>query len=38
MSESKSKIIRPGAPWLDDRGFHVQAHGGGIIKLDGTYY
>ncbi|MEO8615019.1 MAG: family 43 glycosylhydrolase [Luteolibacter sp.] len=38
MIENKSKTIRPGAPWLDDRGFHVQAHGGGIIRLDGTYF
>ncbi len=30
--------IRPGALWLDDRGRHIQAHGGGIIKLGDTYY
>ena len=24
--------------WLDDRGQHVQAHGGGVIKLGDTYY
>ncbi len=30
--------IRPGELWLDDRGQHIQAHGGGIIKLDGIYY
>jgi hypothetical protein len=31
-------VINPGEPWLDDRGRHIQAHGGGIIKLGDTYY
>jgi hypothetical protein len=30
--------IKPGAVWPDDRGQHVQAHGGGILKLGSTYY
>jgi glycosyl hydrolase family 43 len=30
--------INPGAVWLDDRGKHVQAHGGGIIKVADTWY
>ena len=30
--------IKPGELWPDDRGNHVQAHGGGIIKYRGTYY
>lgn len=30
--------IKPNGLWLDDRGKHVQAHGGGIIKLGNTYY
>ena len=30
--------INPGAVWPDDRGQHVQAHGGGIIKHGDTYY
>ena len=30
--------IRPGAVWLDDRGQHIQAHGGGILKLGRTYF
>src|SRR5215469_9023220 len=30
--------IRPGEIWPDDRGMHVQAHGGGIIKLADTFY
>ena len=32
------QTIRPGELWLDDRGKHIQAHGGGIIKLGDTYY
>ena len=31
-------IIQPGAVWPDDRGQHVQAHGGGILKLGDTYF
>ena len=30
--------INPGELWPDDRGQHVQAHGGGIIKHRGLYY
>lgn len=32
------QAIMPCALWPDDRGLHVQAHGGGIIKLADTYY
>jgi hypothetical protein len=32
------QTIDPGAVWPDDRGRHVEAHGGGIIKLGDTYY
>ncbi len=32
------QVIRPGELWPDDRGKHVQAHGGGIIKLGDTFY
>jgi beta-xylosidase len=31
-------IIRPGEPWPDDQGVHVNAHGGGILYHDNTYY
>ena len=31
-------VIRPGERWLDNRGRHIQAHGGGIIKEGDTYY
>jgi len=33
-----AQTIRPGAVWPDNRGQHVQAHGGGVIKLNNTYY
>src|SRR5664279_5504210 len=32
------QFIKPGEVWPDDRGQHVQAHGGGIIKMGDTYY
>ncbi len=35
---ANSGVIRPGLLWPDDRGRHIQAHGGGIIKLDDTWY
>ena len=31
------KIV-PGAIWPDDRGEHVQAHGGGVIQQGDTYF
>jgi hypothetical protein len=31
-------VIHPGEIWKDNRGEHVQAHGGGIIRVRGTYY
>jgi hypothetical protein len=30
--------IHPGEVWPDDKGQHVQAHGGAIIRVDGTHY
>jgi hypothetical protein len=32
------QTIKPGELWPDDRGQHVQAHGGGILKLEDTFY
>jgi hypothetical protein len=31
-------VVQPGEVWPDDRGQHVQAHGGGILKLGEVYY
>ena len=30
--------FRPGELWPDDRGVHVNAHGGGILDFEGRYY
>ena len=30
--------IRPGKVWLDTEGKRIQAHGGSVMYLDGTYY
>ena len=30
--------IYPGKPWLDTEGKRIQAHGGSVLYLDGTYY
>ncbi len=35
---AEPQAIKPGEVWPDDRGQHIQAHGGGILKLDKTYY
>ena len=37
-TENRLKQVTPRAIWPDDRGQHIQAHGGGIIKLGDTYY
>src|SRR5882724_251608 len=33
VARAGSQTIKPGDLWPDDRGRHVQAHGGGIIKI-----
>ena len=30
--------VRPGEPWLDNRGQQIQAHGGGMFLWKGIYY
>ena len=32
------QLIRPGDTWPDDRGRHIQAHGGGILKFGDAWY
>lgn len=32
------KHIHPALPWLDDRGRHIQAHGGAVIVVDGEFF
>jgi hypothetical protein len=34
----KQSVIDPGAIWPDTDGHHIQAHGGGIIKVGKEYY
>lgn len=31
-------VIRPGEIWHDDKGMHINAHGGGVMEYKGTYY
>jgi hypothetical protein len=38
MRQTCAAMVCPGEIWPDDHGKHVQAHGGGIIKLGDTYY
>lgn len=33
-----SNVIVPGATWYDTSGNVIQAHGGGFLKVDSTYY
>lgn len=33
-----SKTIKPGAIWPDNKGVHINAHGGGILFHNGKYY
>lgn len=34
----RAQDIRPGALWPDDKGAHVNAHGGGVLYAEGAYY
>ena len=33
-----SSVIQPGETWPDNRGQHIQAHGGGVIQVGDTWY
>jgi hypothetical protein len=35
---AQSNTIKPGEIWPDNHGNHIQAHGGGIIKIKNTFY
>jgi hypothetical protein len=37
-SATAQKKINPGEVWPDNKGSHIQAHGGGIVKIDKYYY
>jgi len=34
----QAQVIRPGEPWLDNRGQRIQAHGGGMFLWKSIYY
>jgi len=36
--EQRYNSIRPGQVWLDTEGKRIQAHGGSLMYLDGSYY
>ncbi|MEZ2336387.1 family 43 glycosylhydrolase [Mucilaginibacter sp. RCC_168] len=38
ISAQQLTKVSPGGVWPDDKGEHIQAHGGGIIKVKDTYY
>ena len=38
LKKDAATAISPGLIWPDDRGRHIQAHGGGIIHVGGTWY
>ena len=35
---TEHRWVDPGAVWPDDRGRHVQAHGGGVVRVGDTFY
>lgn len=38
MMAQTNRSIRPGELWPDDKGVHVNAHGGGLLYYQGKYY
>ncbi|MGD8777894.1 MAG: glycoside hydrolase family 43 protein [Ignavibacteria bacterium] len=36
--QKRHENFHPGELWLDNNGQHINAHGGGILYKDGTYY
>lgn len=38
QASSEVAAFEPGALWKDDRGVHINAHGGGVLYEDGVYY
>src|ERR1700743_3377413 len=37
-SRAQQKEFHPGQLWPDDKGVHINAHGGGLLYQKGTYY
>ena len=38
LSAQKTNSFKPGELWPDDKGVHINAHGGGILFKNGKYY
>lgn len=38
IGKDHSKKFHPGALWPDNKGIHINAHGGGILYYKRTYY
>lgn len=38
VAGQRQTCIRPGQIWPDDKGVHINAHGGGLLYDNGTYY
>lgn len=38
MNTSRRNSFQPGELWPDNRGVHINAHGGGVLFYDGVYY
>jgi hypothetical protein len=38
LPAAEGVAIKPGQVWPDDKGVHINAHGGGILKHEGVYY
>jgi hypothetical protein len=38
LSAADGATIKPGQIWPDDKGVHINAHGGGILQHEGVYY
>ena len=38
QADQPDNFIHPGAVWPDDRGLHIQAHGGGIIHFGSEWF
>jgi hypothetical protein len=38
LAARPAETIQPGEIWPDNRDEHIQAHGGSILKMDGTFY
>lgn len=37
-SKNQAQTIKPGEIWPDNNGVHINAHGGGVLFHEGTYY